>query len=188
MRTFRFDVAITILIAMVTCHFGDRASAAEPLFETTVVFPVAPHNKPNYRIPAILQTPGGDILVFAEKRNDGPGDIGNHDVVMKRSTDLGSTWSDEHVLFDGGDLSNVDITVGIDRDLNAIWLFFLRDKKQFVAMHSVDEGRIWSGPTSIHEQVTRPDWDSLKSKSSSGSADPSSGGRGAQWAADWDQR
>src|SRR5262249_42129780 len=55
--------------------------AAEPLFETTRIFAVSPNNKPNYRIPAILQAPNGDLLIFAEKRNDGPGDIGNHDIV-----------------------------------------------------------------------------------------------------------
>lgn len=59
--------------------------AAEPLFETTRVFPLTPKNKPNYRIPSIVQAPNGDILVICERRNDGPGDIGNHDIVMKRS-------------------------------------------------------------------------------------------------------
>ena len=40
-------------------------SAAEPLFQTVCLFPVTPDNKPNYRIPAILQAQNGDILVFA---------------------------------------------------------------------------------------------------------------------------
>jgi hypothetical protein len=31
------------------------ARAAEPLFQTVWLFPVAPDNKPNYRIPAILR-------------------------------------------------------------------------------------------------------------------------------------
>ncbi len=71
--------------------FSSFLAAAEPLFETTCVFALTPENKPNYRIPAILQAPDKSIIIFAEKRNDGPGDIGNHDVVMKRSTDQGKT-------------------------------------------------------------------------------------------------
>ena len=51
---------------------------ATPLFETTLVFPNAPKNKPNYRIPSILQAPNGDILIIAEKRN-ARGDARNED-------------------------------------------------------------------------------------------------------------
>lgn len=69
-------------------------TAAEPLFETTCVFPITPNNKPNYRIPGILLAQNGDLLVIAERRNDGPGDIGDHDIVMKRSRDQGKTWEE----------------------------------------------------------------------------------------------
>jgi hypothetical protein len=44
-----------------------------------------------------VQAPNGDLLALAEKRNDGPGDVGDHDIVMVRSTDRGRTWSAEQV-------------------------------------------------------------------------------------------
>jgi len=80
------------------CLAGGLHAAAAPLFETTLVFPNAPLNKPNYRIPAILQAPNGEILIFSEKRNDGIGDIGNYDLVLKHSRDKGSThyWDEIH--------------------------------------------------------------------------------------------
>ena len=87
------------LLRLLICAVASTA-AAEPLFETTEVFPVTPQNKPNYRIPAILQAPNGDLIIFAERRNDGPGDIGDHDIVMKRSRDLGRTWNAEQMIFD----------------------------------------------------------------------------------------
>jgi len=164
-----------------------RLWAAEPLFESTQVFPAAPQNKPNYRIPAILQAPGGDLLVFAEKRNDGPGDIGNHDIVLKRSRDRGRSWSAEQTVFDDGLRTCTDITVGLQRDRGKLWLFFLRDKKQFCYFTSVDRGATWQGPVSIHAQVTRPEWDTLAA-SQAEAADPSSAGRGAAWARGWAQR
>ena len=102
---------ITLLIALLPLIGG----AAEPLFETSVVFPVAPGNKPNYRIPSILQAPDGDLLIFAEKRNDGIGDIGNHDIVLKRSRDKGRTWSDmEPVLMVTSQSAATAAVLGID--------------------------------------------------------------------------
>jgi sialidase-1 len=161
------------------------ASGAEALFETACVFPITPKNKPNYRIPAILAAPNGDLLIFAERRNDGPGDIGDHDIVLKRSRDLGKTWSEEQVVFDDESRVCTDITVG--RTGDKLWLFFLRDKKQFAHFTSSDSGTTWQGPVSIHAQVTKPEWDKLTSAKDD-DADPSSGGRGAAWAKGWAQR
>ena len=158
------------------------AWGAAPLFESTVVFPLTPNNKPNYRIPGILQAPNGDVLIFAEKRNDGIGDIGNHDLVLKRSRDRGQTWNDEEVIFDDGQRVCTDTTVG--RVADRLWVFFLRDKKKFTAFSSDDSGVTWQGPVSIHEQVTKPEWDQLRGKAD----DEEGGGRMAQWAKDWAQR
>jgi len=169
-----------ITLALTITGFG-----AEPLFETTCVFPITPKNKPNYRIPAIVEAPNGEVLVICEKRNDGIGDIGNHDIVMKRSSDKGKTWNDEQVIFDDEDRTCTDITVGIERDAKKLWLFFLRDKKQFHYFTSLDSGATWQGPVSIHEQVIKPEWETLKGKTE---ADPESGGRAAAWGKDWAQR
>lgn len=172
-----FRLAILCLFA------ASPAVADEPLFQTTNVFPLTPNNKPNYRIPAILQAPNGDILIFAEKRNDGPGDIGNHDIVLKRSRDRGKTWGAEEIIFDDQNQTSTDITVGLLG--GDIWLFFLRNKKEFIAFTSSDNGVKWTGPVSIHSSVTRPEWDQLRSDKS----DEEEGkGRGAQWAKGWAQR
>jgi sialidase-1 len=160
------------------------AKAAAPLFETTRVFALTPDNKPNYRIPAILQAPNGDLLVFAEKRNDGPGDIGNHDIVLKRSRDLGKTWSAEQIIFDDEKRVCTDITVG--RAGDKLWIFFLRDKKKFAHFTSTNSGATWRGPVMIHEQVTRPEWDTLRGKGDEEVSNPK--GRMAQWEKDWFQR
>jgi sialidase-1 len=162
------------------------AMAAEPLFETTCVFPITPENKPNYRIPGILLAPNGDLLIIAEKRNDGPGDIGNHDIVLKRSSDKGKTWGAEQVIFDDEKRVCTDLTLGRTRD-GKLWLFFLRDKKQFWHFTSTDSGVTWQGPVSIHSQVTKPEWDALKGKGDEEEpANPK--GRMAMWEKDWVQR
>ncbi len=134
-----------ILLWLWALGSGQSALAAgfeeAPFFETTTVFPTAPGNKPNHRIPALIQMPGGDLLAFAEKRNDGIGDVGNHDLVLKRSADLGQTWSDEQLIFDDGPNTCTDTTLCFDRQRNRLFLFFLRDKKEFGYLRSDDEGR-----------------------------------------------
>jgi sialidase-1 len=161
-------------------------SATEPLFETVCLFPITPNNKPNYRIPGLLLAANNDLLAIAERRNDGPGDIGNHDIVMKRSSDQGRTWSDEILIFDDENRVCTDLTLGRDQS-GKLWIFFLRDKKRFVHLSSTDNGHTWTGPVDIHEQVTRPEWDTLKGKPST---DPVKNpkGRMAIWEKDWDQR
>ena len=47
-----------------------------------------------YRIPAIIRCTDGSLLAFAEGRKDGQGDSGNIDLLQRRSTDGGVTWSD----------------------------------------------------------------------------------------------
>ncbi len=173
-----------VLFTLLVC-FAISAEAAAPLFETTLIFPNAPKNKPNYRIPSILQAPNGDILIIAEKRNDGIGDIGNHDIVLKRSRDKGKTWGTEQVIFDDENRVSTDLTVG--RVGDKLWLFFLRDKKKYAYFTSIDSGATWQGPVMIHEQVTKPEWDKLKGMGDEEESENPKG-HAAQWAKGWFQR
>lgn len=175
------------LLRLFVCAVVACTAEAEPLFETAEVFGVTPQNKPNYRIPAILQAPNGDLIIFAERRNDGPGDVGDHDIVMKRSSDLGKTWSAEQMIFDDEKRVSTDITAGLDRTNGKLWLFFLRDKKQFTSFTSVDSGATWQGPVSVHAQVTKPEWDALKGKNEE-PEDVVPKGRMAIWEKGWVQR
>ena len=173
-------------LAALVALAGGGLCAGEPLFETTVIFPITPDNKPNYRIPSIIQAPNGDVLILAEKRNDGIGDVGNHDIVLKRSRDKGKNWGDEQVIFDDENRVCTDLTVGLDRSNGKLWLFFLRDKKQYHYFTSIDSGATWQGPVSVHAQVTKPEWDALKGKADDDEAVPK--GRMAIWANGWAQR
>ena len=137
LRCFLLRVLCPALLSSAASRAGEPPAPA-PLFETTPVFPATPNNKPNYRIPAIVQAPNGDILIIAERRNDGIGDIGDHDIVMKRSRDKGKTWGAEQMIFDDGKNTSTDITIGFDRTNGKLWLFFLRNKKQFDYFTSSD--------------------------------------------------
>jgi sialidase-1 len=45
-----------------------------------------------YRIPSLLVTAKGALLVFCEGRRDSGSDDGNNDVLLRRSTNGGESW------------------------------------------------------------------------------------------------
>lgn len=180
--SYRPDIAALAVVMVVV------AASAAPPPESVVVFPAAPGDRPNYRIPALLRAADGSLLAFAEKRNDGPGDVGDHDLVLKRSRDAGATWGAEQVVLDDGDRCCADLTVGLERGTGRILLFFLRDKKQFSCLTSRDHGATWQGPVSIHDQVVRPGWDTLRGKGAGDQDGPAPRTPATRWRAGWDQR
>ena len=57
-----------------------------------------------YRIPATVKTVKGTLLAFAEARRSRiNGDTGDIDMVVKRSSDDGKTWSKMTTVWDDGD-------------------------------------------------------------------------------------
>lgn len=159
-----------------------------PILERVQVFPYAAGNKPNYRIPNIVRASNGDILVIAEKRRLGFGDIGYTDIVMKRSTDLGATWGTETILYTSGNETNSDPTTLIDTVNNTIYLFFLRDKKRYYMMKTTDNGFTWSTAVSIHDQVIQPGWDTFRGSVNIINAPPDSVNKREDWENGWFQR
>lgn len=80
-----------------------------------------------YRIPAIVKTSNDELIVFSDKRHGG-GDVGQYqsnssaknahvDLVYKRSTDNGATWSNEQTIIKGDqNMGYGDVAVVADRE------------------------------------------------------------------------
>src|SRR5512140_2007777 len=84
-----------------------RVFAADaPLIRSTDVFVSGRDDYHTYRIPAIGVAADGSLIAFAEARKYNTGDPGSPrqdiDLVYKRSTDNGATWSPMTVLDDPG--------------------------------------------------------------------------------------
>lgn len=58
----------------------------------------------SYRIPAIISTPNGNLLAFAEGRVHGSGDYGDINIVLKISKDKGKTWGALQTVVDADSL------------------------------------------------------------------------------------
>src|SRR5690349_20202839 len=52
-----------------------------------------------FRIPAIVSSTKGTLLAFAEARRNNCGDAGDIDIVVKRSSDNGKTWSNLAIVW-----------------------------------------------------------------------------------------
>jgi sialidase-1 len=98
------------------------------------------------------------LLAFCEGRKSSLADLGNNDLVMKRSTNGGKTWAPMQVIHDEGDETIGNPTAVVDRDSGVIWLVVSRNASDVLVTHSLDDGKTWSEPNDITPQVKRPEW------------------------------
>jgi sialidase-1 len=153
---------------------------AQPLRQQTDVFVSGKEGYFGYRIPAIETAPDGALLAFAEARKFNLGDPGYEgndiDLVCRRSTDQGATWSPMKIIEDPGDKwSAANPATLVDRQTGRMWLFYLRckpgrntetarpgtDDSQILARTSDDNGLTWSEPvdlTSVSRDMADPKW------------------------------
>lgn len=127
----------------------------------------------NYRIPAIITAPNGDILAFCEGRLHSAADFGDNDIVLKRSSDKGQTWSSLEVAADYDKLqasNSAPVVDYTDPDYpdGRIFLFYNtgnaheydvrmgKGLREVWYKTSVDNGYNWSDPVNITTQVHRP--------------------------------
>lgn len=127
-----------------------------------------------YRIPALVTTPKGTLLAFCEGRKNGMGDQGKIDMLVKRSTDNGISWSPQHVAWDDNDNTCGNPSPVVDRETGIVWLLMTwnkgddseigiiaqqsKDTRRVFATSSQDEGQTWTKPKEITRDVKRTNW------------------------------
>lgn len=148
--------------------------ATAPSFAQQVLFKAAQEQGYTcFRIPAIVKTLDGTLLAFAEGRVLNCGDTADIDVVLKRSTDGGLTWSPLQVVNSGdGDTHGNPVPI-VDRQTGRIILITTYNKgrtdsaacavpceRTVHIQYSDDDGKTWSAPRDIDSQARLQGWDS----------------------------
>lgn len=117
-----------------------------------------------FRIPSLLVAPDGAMLAFAEGRKTDMEDWGDIDLVVKRSTDNGRTWSRPEMIWDYGTESVSNPTVVTDRANGRIWLFAVLNSQEegnrardgVYCKYSDDNGATWSAERLILNERNWP--------------------------------
>jgi sialidase-1 len=127
----------------------------------------------SYRIPAIISLPNDDLLAFCEGRVNDAGDFGHVNIVMKRSSNKGKTWSSLQLVAENGDLQAGNAAPVVDLTDPAypngrIFLFYNTGNNNEAEVRkgkglrevwyktSADNGNTWSDAVNITTQVHRP--------------------------------
>ncbi len=124
-----------------------------------------------YRIPAFATAPNGDLVAVAAERVPNCNDMDsnkNINLVMRRSTDNGQTWTSIKTLVDYPDGQSIDDpSMIVDKVTGDIFMFFnymnLNTESGIYyqrVMKSSDNGKTWSSPVDITSQIRKPEWHS----------------------------
>lgn len=128
----------------------------------SLVFNPGDYDSKFYRIPAIVTANNGDLVAVADKRIETQGDLpGKIDVVCRRSTDGGLTWSDYTTVVAHNDEGGYgDPALVVDRKTgdiicisthgNGLWQ---KAPGRTTISRSRDNGLTWEAPVDIHDQL-----------------------------------
>ena len=111
-----------------------------------------------FKIPTMIVAADGTILAFVEARTDSHEDWSKTDIVVRRSTDKGKTWSPLEVLFADGDSIVGNACPVVDRSTGFIWMLFCKNNDRVFQTHSEDNGLTWAAPVEITQSVKLPGW------------------------------
>jgi sialidase-1 len=127
-----------------------------------------------YRIPSVVRLGDGALFALCEGRRNSSSDTGDIDLVSKRSTDGGRTWSTLRVIWDDGLNTCGNPCLLLDETTGTLWLFATHnlgeDNETDIihkrakgtrtpwVMNSRDGGLTWSEPQELTSSLKNPNW------------------------------
>jgi sialidase-1 len=144
------------------------------LVEQVDVFTSGQEGYHTYRIPAVIKAANGTLLAFCEGRKSAGGDSGDIDLLMKRSSDGGRTWTGAQVVWDDQANTCGNPCPVLDESTGTLWLLLTHnlgtDRERDIAARtakgtrtvwvasSTDHGATWTKPVDITSSTKNPAW------------------------------
>lgn len=164
MKLIRILAVAAGMAAAATTINAQNTGYINPVNDTyrSLVYNKGDYESQYYRIPAIVTLPDGTLVTVADKRintlNDLPGDI---DVVCRRSTDGGRTWSDYITVAAHDEYGGYgDPAIVHDRRTGDLLVISLHGKGlwgktpgEICISRSFDGGQTWQAPVNINPQI-----------------------------------
>ncbi len=160
-----------VLIPFVIALLAAQASAED--VQRTTLFKAGDGVYNNYRIPAVIRTKNNSILAFCEGRQ-APSDAGEINLLVRRSTDGGKTFSPRQIVWADGKNTCGNPCPVVDESTGTVWLLMTHnpgeDREKQITLgtakgtrtvritHSTDDGVTWAKPADITPEVKKPDW------------------------------
>lgn len=156
------------------CRQAGEATRISAPPQTVVVWESGAGTYHTYRIPVVIAASDGTLVAFSEGRVGGQGDAGDIDLLARRSTDGGRTWSEDIVVCDNGKNTCGNPAPVVDEEAGVIHLLMTHnlgtDAERAIMegtsegirgvyyAQSTDNGATWTRPVDISDQVREPDW------------------------------
>ncbi len=158
-------------------------SAFAAVSEPVVLWQSGDNGVKSYRIPAIVTAPNGDLVATCDARRDSAGDLDHAKVInisCRRSSDGGKTWTEPENTWtwewtDEAHWAGSDPSMVVDPKTKKIFLFYnvWESKKEwgvykFYVQESSDNGKTWSKPRDISQDIAFPEWPFGKKRNEGG--------------------
>jgi hypothetical protein len=141
------------IAALLTFALAAGSRADEPFFQKQTVLKKQTEGYNTFRVPGLVATPQGSLLIFCDGRVNGGGDIGKMDLVVKRSPDGGKTWEKVRTLStDKEEKTKIgNVSAVVDKQTGEVHAIFCKDLVQAYSITTTDDGKTFGEPVEITE-------------------------------------